>query len=100
MPHRANATTAAATILRPCSQSPTSPLNSCTPYANRMSATAEGIVKPSHAMNPPISPARLMPTAIPNWLLAGPGRNWQRAISSAKLSSSSHLRLTTYSSRK
>src|SRR5215510_8545513 len=41
-----------------------------------------------------------MPTAIPTWLLAGPGRNWQSATRSTYAASSSHLRRTTYSSRK
>jgi len=32
---------------------------------------------------PPSMPARVIPTAMPTWLLAGPGRNWQRATISA-----------------
>jgi hypothetical protein len=38
--------------------------------------------------------------AIPTWLLAGPGSSEQTATSSAYAVSSSHFRLTTYSSRK
>ena len=53
MPHSASATTAAATIFKPCSQSLACPLSACTPYANRMRATADGRVKPSHAAKPP-----------------------------------------------
>ena len=83
MPHTASATTATAAILRPRSQpdSATSPI-AVTPYANRMSAAAEGSVKPSHAASPPGSPALRMPREMPTWLLAGPGRNWHSATMS------------------
>ncbi len=46
-------------------------------------ATADGSVKPSQAASPPASPPRERPTAKPTWLLAGPGRSWQRATRSA-----------------
>ena len=100
MPHSANATTATAAIFSPSSHPPPSPPNSCTPYANAASATADGNVNPSHARNPPRYPARPVPTAMPSWLLAGPGKNWHSATSSANRSSDSHPRRTTYSSRK
>ena len=41
-----------------------------------------------------------MPTAMPTWLLVGPGRKWQRATRSEKRRSESHLRFSTYSCRK
>ena len=40
---------------------------------------ADGSVNPSHAARPPKRPPRVMPMAMPTWLLAGPGRNWQSA---------------------
>ena len=52
------------------------------PMPNAMSATAEGIVKPSHAAKAPRQPQRLKPKAMPTWLLAGPGRNWHKATRS------------------
>ena len=45
--------------------------------------TADGAVKPSHAIAAPAYPARRYPIAMPVWLLAGPGRNWHRATRSA-----------------
>ncbi len=47
-----------------------------------MSASAEGKVNPAHAANAPSQPARPSPIAMPTWLLAGPGRNWQSATRS------------------
>jgi hypothetical protein len=61
---------------------------------------ADGSVNPSHAANAPATPARACPTAMPTWLLAGPGRNWQRATRSAKRRSSIQRRRTTNSSWK
>ena len=84
MPYTANATTATATTLSPRSQPPAaSSPNAAMPYPNRISSAADGRVKPSHAATPPPMPARVMPTAMPTWLLAGPGRNWHSATRSA-----------------
>ena len=44
---------------------------------------AEGMVKPSHAAIAPGRPPRRRPRAKPVWLLAGPGRDWARAMISA-----------------
>lgn len=35
------------------------------------------------AKTPPSNPARMMPTAMPTWLLAGPGSAWESATTSA-----------------
>ena len=35
---------------------------------------ADGSVNPSQATTPPSRPARMIPSAIPTWLLAGPGQ--------------------------
>jgi len=83
IPHTACATTATAAILSPRSQPA---LERSRPRIDRAKSTrriADGSVKPSHAASPPARPARKMPTAMPTWLLAGPGRNWQRATTSA-----------------
>ncbi len=37
-------------------------------------------VKPAHAAIPPSQPARLIPIAMPNWLLEGPGSSWLNAF--------------------
>src|SRR5438094_5337645 len=74
--------------------------NSVTPYPKRIIARADGIVNPSQAAKAPGRPARRMPRLIPTWLLAGPGRNWQRATISAKAGSSSHRRRSTNSAPK
>jgi len=76
MPQTAWATTATATILRPCSQGTCemSP-SSATPYSKAIMATAEGIVNPNQAANAPARPARSVPSVMPTWLLAGPGKN-------------------------
>ena len=84
MPHTACATTATATTLSPCS----TPGGSASPWrarpsAKRISAIAEGSVKPAHAASAPRYPARCSPSAMPTWLLAGPGRNWHSATRSA-----------------
>src|SRR5205823_3970111 len=81
--HAAGATTATATSLSPSSQPAAPTPDARTPYAKAISATADGSVNPSHAATPPASPARSMPSAIPTWLDAGPGRNWQSATRSA-----------------
>ena len=72
------ATTATATILRPCNQA-ARPVSAQleTPYAKAIMVSADGAVKPIQEQSPPLSPARRMPIEIPTWLLAGPGRNWQ-----------------------
>src|SRR5487761_13498 len=62
--------------------------------------SADGKVKPSQAQSAPGRPARSKPTAKPNSLDAGPGRNCARASRSAKPASSSHLRLAMNSARK
>jgi hypothetical protein len=84
MPQTACATIATATTFRPCT-APEAASDSyrAMPWANRISATADGSVKPSHAHSEPAHPARSMPSAMPTWLLAGPGRNWQSATRSA-----------------
>ena len=51
------------------------------PYLDTIAA-AEGSVKPIHASSPPNHPARMVPIAMPTWLLAGPGRNWHSATRS------------------
>ncbi len=84
MPQTAWATTATATTLSPCSQPASAALaNAPMPNANAMSARADGMVKPNQAAKPPRRRARAIPIAMPTWLLAGPGRNWQRATTSA-----------------
>ncbi|CPO42683.1 Uncharacterised protein [Bordetella pertussis] len=40
-------------------------------------------VKAIQAAAMPAQPARASPSAMPVWLLAGPGRNWHSATSSA-----------------
>jgi hypothetical protein len=82
MPHTACATTATATTLRPWR----TPAFRNSPYAampspNRISASAEGAVKPIQAATAPRSPPFASPMPMPTWLLAGPGRNWQSATS-------------------
>lgn len=70
-------------------------------WGNQMAASpmarAEGNVKPAHAAAAPRHPARSAPMQAPSWLLAGPGRIWQRAERSAKVEASSHRLLATYS---
>jgi hypothetical protein len=46
-------------------------------------AIADGMVKPIQEAMPPSTPARMIPMPMPTWLLAGPGKNWQRATRSA-----------------
>ena len=83
MAHTACATTATATTLRPCTQPAAASAGWADKvWANSSSAAAEGKVKPTHAASAPQSPARVMPSAMPSWLLAGPGRNWHSASSS------------------
>ena len=84
IPHTAWATTATATTLRPC----TSPAGMPSPPAenprpNNASAKADGSVKPTQAASAPPQPLRISPSAIPTWLLAGPGKNWHSATRSA-----------------
>ena len=100
IPQTAKATTATAATLSPCNQPASATSSTRRPYAKATSAMAEGNVNPSHAATPPSRPPRVMPMAMPTWLLAGPGRNWQSATRSAYVVSSSHLRRITYSSRK
>jgi hypothetical protein len=83
MPQTAFATTATAATFKPWSQpASATPVASMT-TAKSTSANAEGSVKPTHESTPPSRPARIMPMAMPTWLLAGPGRNWQSATRSA-----------------
>src|SRR5215831_19296236 len=83
MPQTACATTATATTLRPCTApEDATPAHRETPNANTMSATADGNVKPHHAASEPSHPARPRPSAMPTWLLVGPGRNWHSATRS------------------
>ena len=56
--------------------------NRAMPNAKAISASAEGSVKPVQAASAPSQPARCMPSAMPTWLLAGPGRNWHSATRS------------------
>ncbi len=84
MPQTACATTATATTLRPCS----APAGSSSawrarPSANKINAIAEGKVNPSQAASAPAYPPREKPSAMPTWLLAGPGKNWHSATKSA-----------------
>ena len=84
MPRMASPTTATAATFSPCNQ----PLPSASPrlespYAKATSAIAEGSVKAVQAASAPGYPARSKPMAIPTWLEAGPGRNWQSATRSA-----------------
>ena len=83
MPQSAFATTATAATFSPCSQPASATSNVARPYANSTIASAEGSVKPIHARRPPSHPARIVPIAMPTWLLAGPGRNWHSATRSA-----------------
>ena len=83
IPHTAWATTATAATFNPWTapEAATS-LQRVMPYANAISAMAEGSVKPIQAINAPGQPARNKPSPMPTWLLAGPGRNWHRATRS------------------
>src|SRR5712671_4649370 len=68
MPQTAWATTATATIFRPCSQGTCemSP-SSATPCPKAIMATAEGIVNPNQAANALRRPARSVPSVMPSW---------------------------------
>ncbi len=91
------ATTASAASLRPWTH-PASLRSVCAAKSpNMVIKIADGNVKPIQAASPPGMPARRVPIAIPSWLLAGPGRDWQSATRSANEASSSHRRLVTYS---
>ena len=68
-------TTATVAIFKPCNQPALPAPSVAMPKANKVSASADGKVKPSQAANAPGRPARAMPIAMPTWLLAGPGRN-------------------------
>jgi hypothetical protein len=84
IPHTAWATTATATTLSPwIAPTAAGPAIAPTPSAKAISSSADGSVKPTHAASAPSQPARPSPTAMPNWLLAGPGRNWHKATRSA-----------------
>ena len=83
MPHTAWATTATAMTFSPCTTPELShPAPLSAPSANRSRAAAEGIVNPSQAASAPSQPARCSPSAMPTWLLAGPGKNWHKATRS------------------
>jgi len=78
------ATTATATILSPCSTPDgITPGYPATNRASTIRAMADGRVKPAQAANAPRYPHRDRPSAMPTWLLAGPGRNWHSATRSA-----------------
>ena len=84
MPHTAWATTATATTLSPCTSpagKPAPPDEKPSPSA--ASTKAEGSVKPTQAASAPSQPLRIKPSAMPTWLLAGPGKNWHSATRSA-----------------
>lgn len=94
------ATTATATTMRPCSQAACTAAPVLTRRANAAIAAADGRVKPIQAASAPAQPARSMPTAMPTWLLAGPGRSWHSATRSAYAAASSQRLRSTYSCRK
>jgi len=83
MPHTAWATTATAATSKPWIQPVPRKENSLNKEANAASATAEGRVKPAQAAIAPQKPVRINPIAMPTWLIAGPGKNWQSATRSA-----------------
>ncbi len=84
MLHTACATTATATTFNPCkAPDPATSPNAVTPYPNKISAIADGMVKPIQAATAPGKPARESPTPMPTWLDAGPGKNWHNATRSA-----------------
>ncbi|MNV48307.1 hypothetical protein D3C71_1402060 [compost metagenome] len=83
MPHTAWATIATAATFSPCmTADPDSQPKWARPIANPISASAVGSVNASQAAAMPAHPARRRPSAMPTWLLAGPGRNWHRATRS------------------
>ncbi|CFN26153.1 Uncharacterised protein [Bordetella pertussis] len=78
------ATTATAASFSPCSAPEAARPSSCPrPSANASMNSADGRVKAIQAAAMPAQPARASPSAMPVWLLAGPGRNWHSATSSA-----------------
>jgi hypothetical protein len=84
MPHTAWATMATATIFNPCNAPAPSGPATCVPVSAKPSRiSAEGRVKATKAASAPAHPARIMPSANPTWLEAGPGRNWHSATRSA-----------------
>ena len=97
------ATTATAAALSPATAPATAPsVGIVAPAAARPSiviSTALGSVNPTNAASAPAHPARSRPTAIINWVLAGPGSAWHRATSSAKAASSSQRCRTTNAAR-
>lgn len=98
--HTASATTETAASLRPWIQPAPAMSVPAANSPNSVSTTADGSVNPTHAATPPTRPARRVPIAIPSWLLAGPGSDWQSATRLANEASSSHPRRVTYSCRK
>src|SRR5699024_7065894 len=101
IPQIACATIATATIFSPCTMpSEINVLSEVIPNANKINAIADGIVNPNQAANAPKYLAFDNPSAIPTWLLAGPGKNWHNATKSAYSSSLNHRLLCTNSSRK
>ncbi len=99
--HTACATIATATIFSPRTAPDDASAPCCAmPSAKAIIAIADGSVKPAQAASAPRQPARSQPSAMPVWLLAGPGRNWVSATRSAKARSSSQWRRSTNSLRK
>src|SRR5699024_8515268 len=75
IPQIACATIATATIFSPCTMpSEINVLSEVIPNANKINAIADGIVNPNQAANAPKYLAFDNPSAIPTWLLAGPGK--------------------------
>jgi hypothetical protein len=83
MPQTACATIATATIFRPSSTPCRWARDGAAVIAKASSASAEGSVKAVKAASAPSQPARIIPSAKPTWLEAGPGRNWHSATRSA-----------------
>ena len=83
MPHTAWAITATAATFSPCTTArPDTPPMRASPRPSRIMAMADGSVNASQAASMPAHPARFRPSAMPTWLLAGPGRNWHNATRS------------------
>ncbi len=94
------ATTATAASFRPWTQPAAGEVRPYGEQAERRQGDGRRQGEPDPRGDPPAIPARRVPIAIPSWLLAGPGIDWQRVTRSAKAVSSSHPRRVTYSRRK
>ena len=94
--HTASATTTTASHFRPVTTPPCSHSGSAAAYmASSAINKKDGKVKPTKAANAPATPPRTRPMAKPNWLDAGPGRNWVRASKRAKSASLTHCSCNT-----